>query len=258
MGETDSFAEEIDRVLVAGATGGTGREILRVLEATDLEVVGLTRSLDSRGELLARGADEAVVGDLLDARDAARAVRGCDAVLCAVGTGPSLDPLLGKPLVDGEGVRNLVNAAVAADCEAFVFESSIGVGDSASGMPAPFRWAIAPILRSKNRAEAALRSSGLRYTIVRPGGLTDGPATGDVLVGEGGATVSGSVPRADVARLMVAALSTPDAANRTVEVVARSGLRGTPRGLVELDWAYPEDLEPVTIDIEDEGQNEAE
>ncbi|WP_135823874.1 SDR family oxidoreductase [Halorussus ruber] len=252
MGETDTApAESIDRVLVAGATGRTGREILRTLESTECEVVGLARSLDDRGELLARGADETVVGDLLEPRDAARAVRSCDAVLCAVGSGPTLAPLLGDPLVDGEGVRNLVTAAVAADCEAFVFESSIGVGDSAESMPAGFRMLLGPILRAKNDAEAALRSSGLRYTILRPGGLTDGPATGDVLVGEGGATVSGSIPRADVARLMVAALFTPAAGNRTFEVVSRSGLRGTPRGLVEIDWQYPDDLEPVEIEVED-------
>src|SRR6056297_2400481 len=103
MRETDTApAESIDRVLVAGATGRTGREILRTLQATDFEVVGLARSLDDRGELLARGADETVVGDLLEPRDAARAVRGCDAVLCAVGSRPTLAPLFGEPLVDGE------------------------------------------------------------------------------------------------------------------------------------------------------------
>ncbi|WP_276298839.1 SDR family oxidoreductase [Halorussus lipolyticus] len=256
MEETASPADSIDRVLVAGATGRTGREILRTLESTDFEVVGLARSLDDRGELLARGADEVVVGDLLEPRDAARAVRGCDAVLCAVGSGPTLAPLFGEPLVDGEGVRNLVTAAVAADCEAVVFESSIGVGDSESGMPAGFRMVLGPILRAKNDSEAALRSSGLRYTILRPGGLTDAPATGNVVVGEGGATVSGTIPRADVARLMVAALFTPEASNRTFEVVSRSGLHGTPRGLVELDWQYPDDRGPVKIEVEESEDDE--
>ncbi|WP_158055749.1 SDR family oxidoreductase [Halorussus halophilus] len=243
---------DIERVLVAGATGRTGREILRYLGGTDLEVVALTRDDDARGELLAHGADEVVLGDLLEPRDAARAVRGCDAVLCAVGSGAAIDPILGRELVDGQGVENLVNAAVAAEVEAFVFESSIGVGDSAGMLPTSFRLLLRPFLNAKNEAEATLRTSGLRYTIVRPGGLTNDAATEDVLVGEGGATVTGSVPWADVARLMIAALFTPETANRTFEVVSRSGSRGTPRGLVELDWQYPERPDDVTeVPVED-------
>jgi uncharacterized protein YbjT (DUF2867 family) len=150
--------------------------------------------------------------------------------------------------VDGEGVRNLVTAAVAADCEAFVLESSIGVGDSAGMLPAAFRLPIAPILRAKNEAEAELRTSGVRHTILRAGAMTDDPATGDVLVGEGGATVSGSIPRADVARLMVAAPFTPESENRTFEVVSRDGLRGTARGLVDLDWQLPTE---AAIEVEE-------
>lgn len=237
---------DIERVLVAGATGRTGNEILRYLEDTDLEVVALTRDDGERTNLLAHGADEVILGDLLDTRDAASAVSGCDAVLCAVGSGATIDPLLGRDIVDGQGVKNLVSAAVAAEVEAFVFESSIGVGDSVEMLPTVFRLMLGPILKAKNEAEAALRTSGLRYTIVRPGGLTDDPATEDLLVGEGGATVTGSIPRADVARLMVAALFTPEAENRTFEVVARAESRDTPRGLVELEWQFPERPDDVT------------
>jgi uncharacterized protein YbjT (DUF2867 family) len=77
---------------------------------------------------------------------------------------------------------------------------------------------------------------------VRPGGLTDDPPTGEVVVGEGGDTVSGQIPRADVARLMVAALSSPDARNRTFEVVSRAGLRGKATGVVDPEWRLPESV----------------
>lgn len=240
---------ELETVLVAGASGRTGRELLNVLGETDLAVRAMTRSADQRDRLVGLGADEVVVGDLMAAGDAARAVRGCDAVLCAVGSSPGLGLLGG--LVDGRGVRHLVDAAVAADVEAFVLESAIGVGDSSEMMPTAFRVAIWPILRAKNRAESALRVSGLPYTILRPGRLTNAPPTRDVLVGEGGETVSGSIPRADVARLMVAALYTPAAHGRTLEIVARDGLRGRARGLVDLDWSFPWE-ERVTVEVEEQ------
>ncbi len=227
------------RLLVAGASGGTGREILMQLEYTDLTVRAMTRSPDKERELSDLGADEVVVGDLFDPADASRAVADCDIVLCAVGTRPGLRAVFGSELVDGAGVENLVYASVAGDIDHFVFESAIGVGDSREGMPAPFRALIGRTLHAKNHAEAVLRTSHLSHTIVRPGGLTNAPATGDVLVGEGGETVSGRIPRADVARLMVAAPFTPSAENRTFEVVSRDGLRGTARGLVELDWQVP-------------------
>lgn len=233
------MSTEIERLLVAGASGETGREILRQLRGTGVEIRAMTRSKRKERELADEGADEVVVGDLLDPADASRAVADCDAVLCAVGSSPGLDVVLGGDLVDGTGVENLAHAAVAANVERFVFESSIGVGDSRERMPVPLRLLLWNVLNRKNHAEAVLRTSGVPYTIIRPGGLTNAPATGDVLVGEGGETVSGSIPRADVAQLMIAALFTPEAANRTFEVVSRDGQRGTSRGLVELDWQIP-------------------
>ncbi|SEO23662.1 Uncharacterized conserved protein YbjT, contains NAD(P)-binding and DUF2867 domains [Halogranum amylolyticum] len=234
-------------VLVAGASGGTGRRLLERLATTDVRVRALTRSCRKVDDLEALGADEVVVGDLLDPADAATAAKGCDAVLCAVGTTPGLADLLGEPVVDDAGVRNLVNAAVAADVDRFVLESSLGVGDSREQAPLGLRLVLWRYLAAKNRAEAWLRSSGLTYTVFRPGKLTDDPASGDVLVGEGGATVSGAISRDDVARLMVAALSTPEAADRTFEVVEHGRSHGPTRGLVDVDWQFAP--EPTDSDI---------
>ena len=240
---------DISRVLVAGASGGTGRQLLRLLRHTDYTVRALTRDAAKESDLREAGglggADEVVVGDLVESADAERAVAEADAVLCAVGSSPGLD-LLSREPVDGRGVVNLVDAAVAADCAAFVLESSIGVGSSEPGMPSVFRLFLNAfgIVAAKERAEEHLRSSGVPYTIVRPGGLTDDPPTGEVVVGEGGDTVSGQIPRADVARLMVAALSSPDARNRTFEVVSRAGLRGKATGVVDPEWRLPEPVPP--------------
>ncbi|SFR52829.1 SDR family oxidoreductase [Halogeometricum limi] len=227
------------RVLVAGATGGTGRRVLDVLRRTDAEVVvrAMTRSTDDERRLRDGGADEVVVADAMDRDAVSTALEGVDAVVCTLGSSPGLD-VLTSDRVDGTGVQNVVDAARAADVDQFVLVSSIGVGDSGPGMSLGLRLLLLGlgILSAKRRAEDHLRESGLSYTILRPGGLTNADPTGDVVVGEGGDTVSGSVPRADVAGLCVAALFTPEAANRTFEVVARRGLRGPPEGVVELDW----------------------
>lgn len=228
---------DYDRVLVAGASGRTGQEILDVLADRELSVQAITRSTKNRNELIARGVDEVVIGDLLDPVDAEAAVRDCDGVLCAVGSSPR--SMLSPALVDGQGIVNLAEAAAREGVERFVMESSIGVGNSKSAVPLPFRLVLYRVLKAKGRAEQYLRTAGPPYTIVRPGGLTDAPATNDVLVAEGGDTIIGTISRGDVARLMVAALWTPDAENRTVEVVAREGLRGEATGLVDLDWAPP-------------------
>jgi uncharacterized protein YbjT (DUF2867 family) len=226
------------RVLVAGATGGTGRAVLDCLEARDVIVRGTTSTAANRETLAELGVDEAVVCDLFDTDDATDAVEDCDAVLCTVGTSPGLEMLFGD-LVDGPGVCNLVDAAAEAGVERFVLISSIGVGDSRPGLPIPFRalLSLTGILGAKEASEAHLRDSGLAYTILRPGSLTDDDATGDVVVAEGGDTISGSIPRADVARLAVAALDTPAAEGRTIEIVSREGLRGEKRGVIDIEWA---------------------
>ncbi|WP_276252922.1 NAD(P)H-binding protein [Halomontanus rarus] len=225
-----------DRVLVAGASGDTGRELLAVLRPTDLRVRATTRSYADVDALERLGADEVEVVDFFDSADAVRAVADCDIVLCALGTSPGLRHAVGGKLVDRTGVVNLVTASVGADVDHFVLESAIGVGSSKAGMPLPGRLLVRATLKAKQDAEAAIRRSGIGYTIVRPGKLTDDPPSEDVLVGEGGDSISGSIPRADVARVMAAAPFTTEARNRTFEVVSRSGLAGTPSNLVEIEW----------------------
>jgi len=227
-----------DTVLVPGASGDTGREVLRYLKKTPHRVVAATRSESTAVALRGPDADEVRVGDLLVEEDAARLVEDCDYAISTVGSAPGPAFLPGRAMVDGEGVANLAAAAEREGLDRVVLTSSIGVGDSREGMPLPVRLFLAPALRAKERGEDALRAADVPHTIVRPGGLTDDPATEDVLVGEGGDSVSGSVPRADVARLLVAALTTKDAKNRTFEVVSRAERRNA-RNLVDVDWDWP-------------------
>jgi uncharacterized protein YbjT (DUF2867 family) len=229
---------EYETVLVAGATGGTGRAVVERLAEKPPTVRAMTRDPDARASLRDRGADRVVVGDLLVEADARRATDDVDAVVCCVGSSIP-EVFTADELVDGPGVVNLARAAADAGAERFVFQSAIGVGDSRERAPLLYRVPIAPTLEAKGRAEDVLREVRVRETILRPGVLTNGPARGYPLVAEGGDTVFGLVSRADVARLLVGALWTPGAAGRTFEVVSGRWAWGAVSGTVDLDWADP-------------------
>lgn len=228
--------ESVDTALVAGASGGTGQELLRLLSSRVPTVRALTRSAAKAEHLRRAGADEVVVDDLLAPDDLSQAVTGVDVVYSAVGSGIA-DVRGDGPLVDGAGAQALLHAAVDAGATAFVMESALGVGDDpASPLATAFDLAIGPIQRAKAETEAALRDAPLRHTILRPGVLTNGPRTDRVTVARPGARLWGAVSRADVARLLAAAPVTPAAADETFEVVSIPRFRD--RALA-VDWQLP-------------------
>lgn len=223
------------RVLVAGASGDTGREVLSVLRQTDCCVRALTRSESTAGQLEAL-ADEVVVADLVNPRGAARATANVDAVVTAVGTAPTRIHRASE-FVDGTGNVHLVDAAAAEGVKRFVMTSSLGVGgDRASWLARFFAAAIGPVLDAKAEAEAAIRESGLTYTILRPAVLVGNWAGGEVQVARGGRGLWGVVSRRDLADLLVASLATPAAHDRTLEVARNPLQSGT--GEV-IDWQLP-------------------
>ena len=229
-------SKTLDTILVAGATGTTGREILRLARSRVDTVRALTRSPDAAAGLQTAGADEVFVDDLLAPNDLSAAVVDVDAVLSAVGTAPTA-LRSGPPFVDGVGNRTLVSAAADAGVDSFVMESAIGVGsEPSSPLATAFNTFIGPIQAAKATAESAIRDTEIRHTIFRPGVLTNGPRTDLVTAAEPGAKLWGTISRADVARLMLSAPVTPDAEDRTFEIVATPRFPSRDAGV---GWTIP-------------------
>ena len=224
-------------VLVAGATGGTGREIARLLGQHKLPARVLSSRADAKAELELLG--EYMQADLMKPADAARAVQGVDAVLCSVGSRPNpVKMLLGGEMVDDAGTIHLIDAAKQAGVRRFILVTSIGVGETSDDVPAPLKLMLGKVLAAKERAEARLQASGLDYTILRPGGLTNEPATGRVLCAARG--LGGTIPRADVANAAVAALFQAQARGKTLSLVSEAGVRHRPPDAIRLDWQIPQ------------------
>jgi len=199
-------------VVVAGGHGKVAQALERMLAERGQRARGLVRDSDHAPDLERLGA-AAVVCDLERERDLSPYVEGADAVVFVAGAGPgsSADR---KRTVDLGGALKLIHAARARGVRRYVMVSSIGAGDPAAG-PGQLR----PYLDAKAEADAALAGSGLDFTIVRPGRLTDEPGTG--LVTAGSEVARGEIPREDVAAVLLAVLEADGATvGKTFNVVA--------------------------------------
>ena len=199
-------------VVIAGGHGQIARRLTRLLAGRSDRVRGIIRDPDQAADLEADGA-EPVVLDMEAAERLDEAVLGADAVVFAAGAGPGSGAER-KQTVDLGAARKLVDACRSAGVPRYVMVSSIGAHDPAGG-PESMR----PYLEAKAAADAALRDSGLAWTIVRPGSLTDDPGTGRVDVStELGRR--GPIPRDDVAAVLLACLDAPETAGLTFEAFA--------------------------------------
>jgi len=253
------------RVLVTGAGGRTGKLVFEQLKAeAAFTPVGLARSKKAFKALRKVGAadDEIVRADATRFEELTAAMDGCGGVVLCTSAVPKIRPLSilkllvkksilrskdpGRPLfrfvsggtpeeIDWIGAKLQVDAAKAAGVKHFVFVSSMG-----GTQPENFLNSIGrqrdgsggDILLWKRKAERYLIESGLRYTIVHPGGLVDEPATEGALVVDVDDKLlerkSRQVPRADVARVCCAALREPAARNKSFDLASNAKGEGEP------------------------------
>jgi len=199
-------------VVIAGGHGQIALRLERLLVEGGHRARGLIRNPEHAPDLQAIGADP-VLCDLEASDDASACVVGADAVVFAAGAGPGSGPER-KRTMDYGGAVKLIEAAKADGIRRYVIVSSIGAHDPGGGSGP-----MGPYLQAKHDADVALQQSGLDYTIVRPGSLTDEPGTGLVTASTtmGG---RGPVPRDDVAATLFAVLRIDETIGKTFELFA--------------------------------------
>jgi uncharacterized protein YbjT (DUF2867 family) len=209
-------------VTIAGGHGKIAMLLGALLAARGDTARGLIRNPDQEADLRAAGI-EPVLCDLEGDGDVAAAVRGADAVVFAAGAGPRSGDAR-KSTMDRGGAVKLIEAAKAEGISRYLIVSSMGADkapeDGAEGFGA--------YLRAKFEADEAVRASGLDYTVVRPGGLTDDPGTGLVSIAEH--LGRGQIPRADVAAVFLACLDAPSTIGRSFDLT--SGTTPIPAALL--------------------------
>jgi uncharacterized protein YbjT (DUF2867 family) len=203
------------RVLIAGAHGKTARRLTRMLVAEGHEVRGLVRKEDQTEDVASDGAEPVLVD--LEAEEVSggvgEAVEGCDAIVFAAGAGPGSGDAR-KETMDYGGAAKLVEAAEVRGVSRYLMLSAMGAADPEQGPEA-----MRPYLRAKARADERLAQSGLDYTIIRPGGLTEDEGTGRIDAAESLGR-RGEIPREDVASTFAAALQDRGTYHKTFDILS--------------------------------------
>jgi uncharacterized protein YbjT (DUF2867 family) len=188
------------RIAIVGGHGQIARLLHPMLLGAGHEPVALVRRPEQAASLEAGGVSSRLLDiEADDAAGFAAAFEGCDAVVFAAGGGPDGN-IERKRTVDLEGSLKSIEGARRCGIVRFVQISAINVDEPVDADAAPVWKAY---VEAKRDADAALRGSGLDWTILRPGRLTDEPGTGRVALGD---VPRGEIPRADIAEAVVAVL----------------------------------------------------
>lgn len=197
------------KVLVVGANGNTGTRVVHLLKRGAHQPLAMIRHCDHKPKFDAMRA-ETVRGDL--EREVDHAVDGCEAVVFVAGSGARTPPEKTEA-VDREGAMRMIDAAAAAGVRRFVMLSSKGADPGSRGHP------LSHYFRAKGIADEHLRDSGLPFTIVRPGRLTNRPAAA-AIEADREIDHDGDLSRDDLAEVLVACLDLPNTEGKTFEVLA--------------------------------------
>jgi uncharacterized protein YbjT (DUF2867 family) len=197
---------EKQNILVAGANGTTGRIIIELLKDSDVyRPIAMVRKQEQKDRFEKENVS-VVLADL--EQDLNHAVTNADKVIFAAGS--KGENVIG---VDQEGAKRLIDASKNAGAKKFIMLSTMGADDPSVSDT------IEDYLRAKQNADNYLKDSGLNYTIVRPGSLTDKEGTGKIQLKEK-IENHGSITRSDVAETLVKALKDDVKHNQVFEILA--------------------------------------
>ena len=191
------------KVVIFGASGGTGQELLKQASKRDHQITAFVRNPDKIADLKMSNMG-IVAGDVLDPQAVENAVSEQDAVISAIGAGAN------RSTLREEGTRNIVECMERKEVKRLVSLSSMGVGDSRSNLGFFTKYVIVPLFlrhafADHEKQESVIRLSLLDWKIVRPPHLKDGPGVGEYKHGiqAGEREIQGKISRADVADFML-------------------------------------------------------
>jgi len=206
-------------VLVAGATGRTGQQIVISLKRRGISYRLFVRSAEKARTLFGNDVEGRIVaGSAENPDDIRRAVKGIDAVICAIGGGVT-DPEAPPPsAIDRDAVILLASMAKRSGVKRFILISSLAVTKPDHPLN-KYGKVLDMKLEGENGVREQFQDEGHAYTIIRPGGLLDGPPMRHRLLLDTGDRITGSIDRSDVAEIAVLSLIVPAAGNRTFELI---------------------------------------
>ena len=188
------------KITVVGGHGQIAMLLHPILKSCGHEVFGIIRSEEHAQEVRNAGA-EPVICDIEKQADITDAVGDVDAVVFAAGAGPGSGAER-KWTVDRDGAYKLIEAARNKGIKRYVMISAMKVEEPRGNE------VFQVYQKAKSEADKALRESGLQYTIIRPGKLTDDLPRGRVVLGKNLPT--GQISRSDVAAVVAEVLETPE------------------------------------------------
>lgn len=199
-------------VLVLGANGQVGRNIVEELTEKGHDAVAMIRKEEQRAEMEKRGAKKIVLGDL--EKDFSHAFDDVDAVIFAAGSGPKTGA--DKTLtIDLWGSVKAADYAKQKGVKRFIQLGSVGSDNPDAGGEE-----MKPYLVAKRTADDLLEQSGLDYTIVRPGPLSDDEKTGHIEAASHFESFENrSIPRADVARTLAEVVDRKNTYGKVFEIL---------------------------------------
>jgi putative NADH-flavin reductase len=207
----DASTTKPNRILIIGATGGTGRRLVEQALERGYTVTAMARNPSKLGVESAQL--KVVRGDVLDYESVAAAMQGQDAVLSALGHKRFFYPTR----ILSDGTRNILKAMEAHNVRRFVCETALGFGDTAGRMGLLYSLIVIPLVLpfyffDKTRQEKLIVASNLDWVIVRPGALTNGVKRGSYRHGFniGSFIIGARISRADVADFMLNQLESDD------------------------------------------------
>ncbi|WP_010135659.1 SDR family oxidoreductase [Ochrovirga pacifica] len=200
------------KVLIIGANGNIGQQVAQKLKKSNHQPIAMLRKPEQQATFAEKGINT-VIADLEE--DFQHAYKGIDAVIFTAGSGGHTSDEK-THLIDRQGAKKAIDLAIKNKIDRFVMVSSMGSGQSQENWPKD----LIPYLQAKTDADEHLLHSGLNYTILMPGTLTDKSATNNITLSSDLEQKGKTVPRTDVATVITKVIDHPNAYEKSFEFVS--------------------------------------